>query len=802
MMLDTGPHDADILIVTDSPTKKDVIAERLFSDGEGRILKQMLSHSGIDFNSCYITSVLKHYPPNGDFSYMYDKGMPTPELDTACKALRAKIQSVYPKKIIVLGNEALQAVCNKKSIKDYRGTWLSYKNIPVMPVYHPNYIMKVYGDHVIAEMDLAKAANRKPKDPPPIILRPSVYQVQQWIENSKKYNDIVAFDIETVQDNVRCISFATRNPSMSAIVIPFITFAGSNDVSIKNGKINLSTGGSSCDAGSYWSISQEVTILDILHDYFNSDVRFIGQNSINFDEPFIRKHFGIGIKNHVFDTMLAWHHLYSELPKSLNFLCSVFTDYPNYWADKDSSIDNQEWIYNAMDSIVTYESYHGIKEELMSTKLPCARYRTLNDSFNEHVMPLAVALQAAQHRGVVIDIEARAELDKSCKARAEEAQKGIDAIAGTHINCNSPKQVKTLLYDTLRYPEQLSKDSKGVTKASSDETAILSLQQMFPEEPLFKYMLDYRRSSKLSSTFLSVKTDENNRMHTAYNVAGTKTYRISSSQNLMGEGMNLQNIPVGRKEGSENLRHLFKAGEGNSLIKSDLSQAETLVVARILCRYGDRTLYENYKNEAFDIHTWMASKIYNKPEELIEKNERHLGKTANHSGNYCSGPGVIKNTALKFGIDISWDTSKIILEKRHSALPGLRVWWQDVERKLVSGRTLYTCMGRRRIFFNRLSDQSTIRDAVSFEPQSIVGDVCNEIFRKMYSLREEYKGLPILQVHDEVVSEVPDDYVDTYVEILKEIGKIPLKLNDDLEDLIIPLEIKVGKNWRDMEVIA
>jgi DNA polymerase I len=430
------------------------------------------------------------------------------------------------------------------------------------------------------------------------------------------------------------------------------------------------------------------------------------------------------------------------------------------------------------------------------------QYRTLSDTYFKHVLPLSKALSAAQERGVLIDIKARNELKEKYEKEIIKTQSEINDIAEEKVNCNSPKQMTALLYEKLRYPSVYEKGSNGENKLSTSETAILSLKKKFPNDTLLSLILKYRKDTKLVSTFLSVPTDENNRMHTSYNVSGTKTYRISSSKDLFGNGMNLQNIPAGKKPGVENVRHIFIASPGHKLIKSDLSQAETLVVARILCRYKDYTLYEKYKDKSFDIHRWAASAIYNKREEDMTKEERDVGKIANHSGNYCSGPMVIVNTSLKWGIDdMDYQTAKIISDTRHKQLPGLRQWWQDVENKIASTRTLYTCMGRRRIFFGRTSDNTVVRDAVSFEPQSTVGDVCNEIFRKMYELRDLYKGLPVLQVHDEVVIECPDDKVDVCIDLLKVCANIPLLLNKDLPPLIIPLEIKVGDNWRDTKLV-
>jgi len=108
-------------------------------------------------------------------------------------------------------------------------------------------------------------------------------------------------------------------------------------------------------AGSYWTASEEVAVLDAVSKLFMSGIEVVGQNSICFDEPLLKYEFGLSIKNHYMDTMHAFHCLYPEFPMSLNFLTSIYTDYPNYWSEKDTNNDLSEWRYNCMDSIVTLD---------------------------------------------------------------------------------------------------------------------------------------------------------------------------------------------------------------------------------------------------------------------------------------------------------------------------------------------------------------------------------------------------------------------------------------------------------------
>jgi DNA polymerase I-like protein with 3'-5' exonuclease and polymerase domains len=276
----------------------------------------------------------------------------------------------------------------------------------------------------------------------------------------------------------------------------------------------------------------------------------------------------------------------------------------------------------------------------------------------------------------------------------------------------------------------------------------------------------------------------------------------------------------------------------NIFIVGDLRQAEAMVVAELLKRTGYPKLWELFQDPNFDVHRWAAAPIFNTKEEDVTKYQREIGKLSNHSGNYGAGPSVLVNKALKDGIkDVNYQFAKHILDQRYKQLPGLKKWWEDVECKIRTTRVLTTCFGRRRLFFGRLDD-STFRDGYSYEPQSTVGDVCNQIFWK---LRERFRNhlllrrfeplsticradqvavrstnnteawtsfpdwlrpIALIQVHDEVVTRCPNipEIVDYTIQAYKDAANIPLHINED-KPLVIPIELKIGKNWKDTKEI-
>jgi DNA polymerase I-like protein with 3'-5' exonuclease and polymerase domains len=284
-------------------------------------------------------------------------------------------------------------------------------------------------------------------------------------------------------------------------------------------------------------------------------------------------------------------------------------------------------------------------------------------------------------------------------------------------------------------------------------------------------------------------------MRTNWNASGTKNGRISSSKNkITDRGQNMQNIP-------KKIRNLYIAETGYSVVRGDLSQAETMVVADILFRCGDPTLRKKYQEDKdFDIHTWMMDMINHYTSGKVQA-DRQMGKLANHSGNYMAGPGVLVNRAMKFDIPgVNYYIAKRILDARHKAIPGLHLWWAEVEKTLNKCRCLSTCMGRTRQFFGRI-DNTTLRDAVAFEPQSIVGDVNNKIFWQMEQYFRDTPAKVVIQVHDEVGTICPDNMVEEVIAAHRRFAQIPLHIIPNHEPLIIPVDMEVGKNWKDCESV-
>ena len=374
---DVGPLDAKILICGEAPGSAEERTGKPFVGASGKLLRQMLAHSGINPNDCYITNVVNERPPGNKFSYFYNdksRRIPSTRLELHWKELRNKIEWLKPNVVIPVGAEPLRAITNEKGIESWRGTILQYKGTKILPTYHPAAVLRNYSLHPIAEMDFAKANVESgfPEYNKPVVhitAHPTLQQVIDWFDDDIPQT---GFDIETVGWHVRCIAFAKSagtasqgEPVTSSICIPFIKFPSTSMISANVGNKKLHVIPASGEAASYWSKNNEIVVLDIIASVLGDKaIKKVGQNSISFDAPIIWTEFGIDIQNHYMDVMHAWHVLYPELPKSLSFLCSILTNHQNYWTKKDTEDDESEWKYNAMDAAVTLEVSYKVEKEL------------------------------------------------------------------------------------------------------------------------------------------------------------------------------------------------------------------------------------------------------------------------------------------------------------------------------------------------------------------------------------------------------------------------------------------------------
>lgn len=778
-----GPLTANIALVGEAPGATEEALGRPFVGGSGNLLDQMLSSAGINRKECYLTNVMQVRPPSNNFGYFYHdkkRSQPKEELVAGWKRLREELDRVRPNIIVALGNEPLRALTNLTGITKWRGSCIPSPAGKVFATLHPAAVLRMYSFRPIVELDLRKAKRLSlTKDHVSPVFKfktfPSFEDVLLAIDGYRRNMARIAFDIETTERRTRCLGIA--DGPRSAICIPFTrNIHTSVDVS-KNPFLIIPTQPSQT-SDQYWPIEEELAIIKALGDLFaDPKVEKIAQN-FPFDSSILAKDFGFHIENLHMDTMIAQHVAYCEFPKSLDFMCSIYTDVGHY-SEHNAAVDLDEFIYNCTDACVTWEVHEKIEAEL--------KQMDLWGFYKNHVEPTMLAVTLAQNRGVNIDssVQQRLIIQQEGIKRKDFAL--LNDLAGFPLNANSPKQVQTLLYDKLKMKPVYDRKTGSRTLGAK---AMASLRRKYPKrDKLIHAILTARTSTKLVS-FVSAKPAANGRMEFTYNTAGTVNGRLSASQTLWKTGQNIQQIPNKR---GKHIRRMYIPSNGKTFMKADLSQAEARVTVWLA---GATRLIERFAYDpAFDIHRWNAASIFGVSEENVTKEQRNTGKPGVHGGNYRMQPQTAANT-----FDVSYGVAKKSLETYWRAFPELRRWWTSIEKEINEKRFLVSPhFGRRHQFYDRISSD-VYRQGYAFKPQSCVGDIINRAFFVLTKSFLAIDAFPLLQIHDEILSEVPNnkDAVLKAARLIRQEFEVPLNIPNPLNiPCVIPADISVGPNWCD-----
>lgn len=771
-----GPSNARLAIVGDMPGFEEELTGVPFSGSSGRLLNDMLSCCGTSRDQCYVTNVVRVRPPNNSFDLFYDDGQkrqqPSSFLLQEIEQLKQNLRQLRPNAILVLGNEALKALTGYDSIEKWRGSIINTPYGKVIGSYHPSYILRVYQDRVIAELDIKRAVAQSTfpqfiQRSYDFLLAPTKSQVIDYLRYLRNSKKPVAFDIETVGRTVRCLGLA--DSPTRAVCIPFVTLTHRN--SVQSGVIfdpKVSPVGPGLH---YWSEQDEHEVLSALDEFFRDDTVPKLAHNYPFDATRLMKEFGLHCRGLFMDTMVAQHTLYPELPKGLDFLASIYTPVP-YYSDYNSHSDDSTWRYNCFDVVVTLEAHEVELHELNQAGL--------SDFYFNHQIPVLHSLVRAQNRGNEIDQTLREQLINTTKTTIEATESELAALTGAPVNTKSPKQMKELLYDRLQMKPVIDRKTKNV---STNAEALRSLKKKYPQHgTILNLISKCNKSRDFISKFLSVELNADGLLETSYNQTGTVNGRLSSSATLFDGGANLQNVPRGSP------RRVFVAGQNRAMIKVDLSQAEARVVAWTA---PIPFLVQRFQDPRFDIHTWNASNIYKIPEAQVTKDQRNVGKPGVHGGNY--GMGESAAAAL---YDCPKEIARASIEAYRLALPELTSWWAEIQATIQRTRTLTTPFGRRRMFFGRL-DEDLYRSAYSFIPQAVVADDINRAFAYGEYVLHDLGYVPKLQVHDEIVWLGPLDNLHLALPRIKTLMEPPIPFPRVDVPLIIPTEISFGPNWYD-----
>jgi uracil-DNA glycosylase family 4 len=726
-LIQSGPRDARIVIVGESPTPFEATSGRPFEGGAGQLLSRMLHNSGIVRGNCFVTYVV-HNPAPGATPKQRGKfeGLTTksnfPLYASGVVQLKKDLEAIRPNLVIALGQHALIALTGKKGIDKWRGSVLPCTLVPglkVMGTYDPEYCMRIYDYKAVSEVDFRRAAGEAAY--PQLLRTPRRYllhntrvttaadgrqherplhagELDRWVGKLERA-EWLGIDIECWQRDdgswqLACVGFSDQ--SSRALVIH-------ND-----GPGSLST----------------------IQRLLASPAKKVYQNG-TFDVTVLRNE-GLRVDNFGWDTMLGHHVLFIEcaggedeeshrtgkkrqaaIKKGLAFQASIYTKEPFYKDDgkiwKETGDLKTFWLYNARDVAVTREIRDVQEKELID-------FGQMH--IFEHKMRMVEPLMRTTNKGIKIDMAKRKSIHLDIEGQIDNLQKFLDASAGETLNVKSSKQITEFLYGKLKLPAKFDRKSGNI---SGNKDAINELAAKH-SHPALQAILKIRERRDLIEKYLNATVDADNRMRCSFDITGTRTDRLASRASIYGSGTNLQNIPSRKKVG-EQIRSMFVADPGYVFINRDYKQADAFIVAYLAEAQG---LIELFEDPTRDLHRENASRLFNKPVSQITDEERYLAKRIIHASNYGMETDkfvrVVNEDYESTGFRTDYHSARKLLEKYFMIYPEIKSnFWARVEQELRDQKMmLVNPIGRKRIFYGRFDDK-LVRDAYSWKPQSTVG---------------------------------------------------------------------------------
>lgn len=400
-----------------------------------------------------------------------------------------------------------------------------------------------------------------------------------------------------------------------------------------------------------------------------------------------------------------------------------------------------------------------------------------NELLYEIEMPLARVLASMEHIGVLVDKKGIYDFGVKIKTEIDSVREEIYSLAGEEFNINSPKQLGTVLFEKLHIPS-------GKKTKSGYSTNAEILENLKNDYPIVEKILWYRTLTKLHSTYcegLLKAICEDGRIHSSFIQTETRTGRISSTE------PNLQNIPV-RKELGKEMRKFFIAPDGSLLADADYSQIELRVLAHIA---DDKVMIETFNDEV-DIHTVTASQVFGIPQEMVTPLMRSRAKAVNFGIVY--GIGAF---SLAKDIGVTRKEADNYIKGYLNHYSGVNEYMENIV-KTATEQGFVETLHRRRRYLPELSASNAMlrafgqRVARNMPIQGTAADIIKiAMVRVFWRLNEEkMKSRLILQVHDELIVEAPEDEIEKASKILSEEMENACKMKVRLR-----ADVGVGKTW-------
>ena len=490
---------------------------------------------------------------------------------------------------------------------------------------------------------------------------------------------------------------------------------------------------------------------------------------------------GIDIQNISFDIMLASYII--DPSRTISDVQSVVSLYGQSFVKDDVSIYGKGKKFKVPEDDVLNPYVASITDAIYFAKpnmdKQLEEYNQV-ELLADLELPLAKILSEMEEIGIYTDVHDLEEMEKEIQEKLDVLIRNIHDAAGEDFNINSPKQLGVVLFETLQLPV-IKKTKTGYS------TAVDVLEQLQGEHPIIDYILEYRQLSKLQSTYvegLQKVISDDQRIHTRFNQTLAQTGRLSSVD------PNLQNIPVRLEEGRKIIKAFKPTSKDSVILSADYSQIELRVLAHIT---QDESMKEAFIN-GDDIHTATAMKVFGVEADQVDSLMRRQAKAVNFGIVYG-----ISDYGLSQSLGITRKKAKAFIDDYLASFPGVKQYMSDIVKDAKALGFVETLLHRRRYIPDITSRNFNLRGfaertAMNTPIQGSAADIIKLAMVKFAQKMKEttYQAKLLLQVHDELIFEVPKSEVDSFSEFVEEIMENALQL-----DVPLKVDSSYGATWYD-----
>lgn len=525
------------------------------------------------------------------------------------------------------------------------------------------------------------------------------------------------------------------------------------------------------------------TLFARFQGLFSSNKVKVAQN-LKYDMMVLQR-YGVSIADPCFDTMLAHYLIEPDMRHNMDLLSESYLHYKPVSIESLIGKKGAAQMSMAMVDVERVKEYAvedaDITLQLKQKLEPELHNRNVGNVFHKLEMPLVPVLAGMEQEGVRIDTGFLQDYSKTLLQQSLEIQTQIFALAGEEFNISSPMQVGKVLFEKLKLVDKPKTTKTG--QYQTDEETLLSLSG---EHEIIQRILDFRQLQKLKGTYVDalpqLVNPRTGRVHTSFNQAVAATGRLSS------QNPNLQNIPIRTELGKEVRRAFVARDDNHVLLSADYSQIELRVIAHVS---KDEGMMEAFR-QGIDIHTATASRVWGVPLEDVDKDMRRKAKTVNFGIIYG-----ISAFGLSQRVGISRKEAKEIIDNYFEKFPGVKQYMDSTIAFAQQHGYVETILGRRRYIRDINSRNATVRgfaerNAINAPIQGSAADMIKLAMIRIHEWLESNhpETKMILQVHDELLFDVPKQAIDTIAPHIQHLMQTAMNL-----EVPVVVEYGTGDNW-------